>query len=264
MNHRDFSDLLQHRTGFGWDPVSNTVQGTETQWQQYLRIKPKASRFRRKGCPNYEMLGLLFNGSTATGVLRHSSARTPPGSDEEDELNEQLLRFGMHVSQATNAAVDNSVSGEFLGSVGGSSQGSGQPPAQNRGIVIGGNGRGKRPVDSSGPSTELKRKGKGKSHIDSLRSDALKEFTEVSRLKKEILLQDQLRMSSGEGSAGAGGSGASFSNGMSRAIGMLDEIAPDLDDDRYFRAFELFRDENVRNGFIALPPERKKAWIGKL
>jgi hypothetical protein len=38
INHREFSDLLHHRTGFGWDPVSNTVQGTETQWQQYLRV----------------------------------------------------------------------------------------------------------------------------------------------------------------------------------------------------------------------------------
>ena len=38
MNHREFSDLLHHKTGFGWDPMSKTVQGTETQWQQYLRV----------------------------------------------------------------------------------------------------------------------------------------------------------------------------------------------------------------------------------
>ena len=25
MNHREFSDLLHHRIGFGWDLVSNTV-----------------------------------------------------------------------------------------------------------------------------------------------------------------------------------------------------------------------------------------------
>ncbi|KAE8009293.1 hypothetical protein FH972_005740 [Carpinus fangiana] len=144
-------------------------------------------------------------------------------------------------------------------------KGSGQPPPRNRGIVIGGNDRGKRPVDSSGPSIESNKwKGKGISHVDSLRSDALKEFTEVSHLRKEILLQDQRRMSSGEGSAGAGGSDASFSNSMSRAIGMLDEITPNLDDERYFRAFDLFRDESIRNGFIALPPARKKSWIERL
>jgi hypothetical protein len=48
------------------------------------------------------MLGLIFNGSTATGVLRHSSARTPPDSDEEEMLNDALLRFGMHVSAGAN------------------------------------------------------------------------------------------------------------------------------------------------------------------
>jgi hypothetical protein len=71
-------------------------------------------------------------------------------------------------------------------------------------------------------------------------------------------------MSRGEGSAGARGSDASFSNSMSRVMGMLDEIAPNLDDERYFRAFDLFRDESIRNGFIALPPARKKSWIEKL
>jgi hypothetical protein len=31
MNYHEFSDLLNHQTGFGWDPVANTVHGTETQ-----------------------------------------------------------------------------------------------------------------------------------------------------------------------------------------------------------------------------------------
>jgi hypothetical protein len=39
MNYREFSDLLNHQIGFGWDPIANTVHGTETQWQQYLRVK---------------------------------------------------------------------------------------------------------------------------------------------------------------------------------------------------------------------------------
>ena len=33
INQREFTDLLHHRTGFGWDPVTtNTVQGTKMQW----------------------------------------------------------------------------------------------------------------------------------------------------------------------------------------------------------------------------------------
>jgi hypothetical protein len=218
------------------------------------------------------LLGLIFNGSTATGVLRHSSARTPPDSDEEDELNDALLRFGMHVSARGNAGVGDGAGvgsgyGGAGGSGGGTNNGGDHVPPTNRGIVIGGNGRSKRPVDNSGASSDSKRRGKGKassSSIDSLRSDALKEFCDLSRLRREILIQDQQRMSSGEGSAGAAGSGASYSNTMSRAISILDEIAPDLDDARYLKAFDLFKDESTRNGFIALAPARKKAWVASL
>jgi hypothetical protein len=40
-------------------------------------------------------------------VLRHSSARTPPDNDEENELNDALLRFGMHVRAGGNAGLGN-------------------------------------------------------------------------------------------------------------------------------------------------------------
>jgi hypothetical protein len=33
-DHNDFSGLLNHETGFGWDPVLNTVSGTPTQWER--------------------------------------------------------------------------------------------------------------------------------------------------------------------------------------------------------------------------------------
>lgn len=32
-DHTDFSVLLNHQTGFGWDLVLNTVSGTPTQWE---------------------------------------------------------------------------------------------------------------------------------------------------------------------------------------------------------------------------------------
>jgi hypothetical protein len=33
-DHKDFSSLLNHETGFGWDPILNTVSGTPTQWER--------------------------------------------------------------------------------------------------------------------------------------------------------------------------------------------------------------------------------------
>ena len=215
-------------------------------------------------------------------MLRHSSARTPPDSDEENDLNNALLQFGMHVSVGGNAGVGNGTdnvggSGAGLGTGGGNvaptSRGIvfrevGEAVGLAQGVVIGGNRRGKRPTDSSGPSSENKRKGKGKessSSMDSLKSDALKEFRDLVSLKKEMLIQDQQRRSSGgEASGGSASSGVSFSNSMSRALGLLDEVAPDLDDERYLKAFNLFKDESTRDGFIAMAPARKKAWVASL
>jgi hypothetical protein len=67
------------------------------------------------------MLGLICNSSIAIGVLRHLSVRTSLDSDEEEELNDALLQFGMHVSKGTNVAVGDNVSLDGLGSRVGSS-----------------------------------------------------------------------------------------------------------------------------------------------
>lgn len=31
MNHYEFFDLINHRTGFSWDPDTNSIHGTDTQ-----------------------------------------------------------------------------------------------------------------------------------------------------------------------------------------------------------------------------------------
>ena len=54
--------------------------------------------FRTKGLSNYNLLGLIFNKSTATGVLHCASTQDPPNSDEENELEERLIHVGVHVN----------------------------------------------------------------------------------------------------------------------------------------------------------------------
>jgi hypothetical protein len=181
----------------------------------------------------------------------------------------------MHVSAGGNAGVDNGSENVGSSRVGFSTGGDNVAPTTRsiafregeavcpaQGVVIGENGRDKRPVDSLGPSLKNKRKGKGKessSSMDSLRSDALKEFRNLVSLRKEILIQDQQRSSGGEASGGGASSGVSFSNSMSRALGLLDEVAPNLDDEGYLKAFNLFKDESTWDGVIAMAPTRKKA-----
>ena len=57
--------------------------------------------------------------------------------NDGEELNDALLRFGLHASKGTNAAVGGNVSLDGLGSGGSSSQRSGQPPYENRVLSLG-------------------------------------------------------------------------------------------------------------------------------
>ena len=54
--------------------------------------------FRTKGLSNYNLLGLIFNKSTATRVLHCASTQDPPNSDEESALEERLIHRGVHVN----------------------------------------------------------------------------------------------------------------------------------------------------------------------
>ncbi|XP_059648899.1 L10-interacting MYB domain-containing protein-like [Cornus florida] len=81
--HCEFSTLLNETTGFGWDAETNTVTADEETWQTYLRAHPNAKCFRKKGCENYKILGVLFNMSTATGQLHYASTQDPPNIDKE-------------------------------------------------------------------------------------------------------------------------------------------------------------------------------------
>ncbi|XP_054782610.1 L10-interacting MYB domain-containing protein-like [Prosopis cineraria] len=93
--HREFTLLLK-LTGFRWSAETNTVTASEEVWQNYLQAHKKAAQFRKKGCDHYKLLGIIFNRSTATGVLHHSFTQDPPNSDEENELKNQYLNSGVH------------------------------------------------------------------------------------------------------------------------------------------------------------------------
>ncbi|KAB1223712.1 hypothetical protein CJ030_MR2G004718 [Morella rubra] len=89
-------DLIYHETGFGWDPMTNTVTASAAQWQAYIDTHPDPSSFRTKGLANYDLLSQLFqhNMNMTKGVYHHSSKATPPNTDDERELEEEMLGTG--------------------------------------------------------------------------------------------------------------------------------------------------------------------------
>lgn len=62
--------------------------------------------YRKKRLDHYEILGEIFNTTTATGQMRFSSNQLPPNSDEERILEEIFLNIGVHVN--ANELVDES------------------------------------------------------------------------------------------------------------------------------------------------------------
>ncbi|KAK2639323.1 hypothetical protein Ddye_027118 [Dipteronia dyeriana] len=88
--YREFSDLIAH-TGFGWDPISNTVTAPEAVWAEYIKRVPGAKPYRKKGLDHYEILGDIFNTTTATGQLSFSSSQVPLPSDEDREVEDNFI-----------------------------------------------------------------------------------------------------------------------------------------------------------------------------
>ncbi|RVX02399.1 hypothetical protein CK203_028409 [Vitis vinifera] len=94
--HREFSDLLKHAR-FGWNAETNMVHALKETWQNYIWAHLYAKIFHSKGCPNFNLLGLIFNPSTAIGALHYSSTQDPPNTDNKDEMDDNLEHGGVHV-----------------------------------------------------------------------------------------------------------------------------------------------------------------------
>ena len=58
---------------------------------------PNAKRFRSNECPNYNLLGLIFNLSTTINVLHYSSTQDPQNIDDKNEMDDNLEHDGVHV-----------------------------------------------------------------------------------------------------------------------------------------------------------------------
>ncbi|XP_062118539.1 uncharacterized protein LOC133832159 [Humulus lupulus] len=94
--HREFSHLLE-QTGMGWDTQTKTVTASDEVCDTYLKKYPNAKRFRKKGLQHYEMLGEIFNNTTATGGMSYASTQLPPSSVEERQQERHFVGTGAHV-----------------------------------------------------------------------------------------------------------------------------------------------------------------------
>lgn len=81
--HRKFTALIKE-TGIGYNSQTGQVNATEEVWDTLKKVHSLATRFRQKGCKEYNELCLIFGWTTATGNHQHASTKLP--SDSEDEI----------------------------------------------------------------------------------------------------------------------------------------------------------------------------------
>ncbi|KAH9688209.1 DDE Tnp4 domain-containing protein [Citrus sinensis] len=62
-----WTNLLRNETGLGWDPVKQTITGSDEWWERKLKEIPEAIKFRFKGLRNADQLEILFKDVAATG-----------------------------------------------------------------------------------------------------------------------------------------------------------------------------------------------------
>ncbi|KAL6499969.1 hypothetical protein OROGR_027879 [Orobanche gracilis] len=98
QQHREFSTLLA-RTGVTWDSEANKVNAPEEVWEDMYTKGRFYKQFKKHGFEHdYDVVGEIFNSSTATGKLSQASTREPPTSDEEKDIEEDFLSKGVHIN----------------------------------------------------------------------------------------------------------------------------------------------------------------------
>ncbi|XP_077238189.1 spindle/kinetochore-associated protein isoform X1 [Tasmannia lanceolata] len=80
--YREFKKLIEV-TGFDWNPVTKTAMAEDSVWNTYIQENAYAATFRKKGCPRWVELQLIYGENAATGELVVRHAKDPSDSDED-------------------------------------------------------------------------------------------------------------------------------------------------------------------------------------
>ncbi|KAF5772706.1 putative Myb/SANT-like domain-containing protein [Helianthus annuus] len=82
-----FTKLLE-QPGFVWDPKVGNAIADDDVWEAYLKTNKKARRFRKKGCPMYNELVIIFGETMIDYKDAYPLAQYPPSDQKTDQENE--------------------------------------------------------------------------------------------------------------------------------------------------------------------------------
>lgn len=191
-----------------------------------------AAQYKKQGLEHYELLDIIFNRSTATGILQvhHASIQDPPNYADELELENEYINGAVHIDREG----DDDVAPQII-----------------------------ERVTSSGKRTiEFVEKNKKKECRTNQMGDALQARAEASKARAKVQLAkvERLRERSMEASSARD---ISYDYSIAKCVCALNRI-DNVSDDVYVKAMEKFTDNAWRELFITIPLERKKAWLDRL
>ena len=193
-------------------------------------------QFKKNGFEyDYDILGEIFNSSTATGKLSHASTQDPPTSDEERQMEDDFLAKGVHVSDSINVDEEDA------------------QKADNKRKQIGTSSKRRRKEAKSSRLEILEEALSKWSSSMSAREESSKAKTEVMKAKAERY----------KAQASEDTSPLSDPYSIDACMDLLDSME-DIPSKIYNNALERFKDSEWRHMFIRMPSFRRKDWLASL
>ncbi|GKA09700.1 L10-interacting MYB domain-containing protein-like protein [Tanacetum coccineum] len=225
-----FAKMLSE-SGFTWDPVLRNAVATDDVWESYLKTNKKARRFKKKGCPMYNELVIIF-GDTITDYDAHPLAQYPTFKDEKIDLE----------YESTNVTprpfpIDNSISSTDTDS---------QTIGKRRHL--------------SPTPIQTQRLHRNKEPKIAPADEALKEPIKMTVSNKQGSDPVSDRTQTFKNLAGCP-EPSSFS--ITNCVKCLESIQ-DVDAATYIKAIKLFKDVDWREMFMAMSPQRRRDWLASL
>ncbi|TQE13099.1 hypothetical protein C1H46_001183 [Malus baccata] len=220
--HREFAKLVNH-TGMGWDRCKHCSSIGRSLKNKF------ASRFRSKGCSHYEVLGQIFNNTTATGQMQYASTNSPPNSNSERELEAGFLTTGAHIRKSTESGSKAFSEGH-------------EGTSTKRCALF--------------PPSDLS--SKSKSSKSNKMDEAIAAWAKSLDAKTEATLENVKRKREKEVS-----SPLRELSTIEDCMEVLEGME-DVDDTAYLKALEKFTSSDWRRMFMKMSESRKKLWLNSL
>lgn len=223
-----FTKLLQE-PGFTWDPVRGTAIADDDVWASYLKTNKKARRFRKKGCPMYNELAIIFHDTATDYKDAYPLTRYPSRSDEKVDLE----------NESTNATpqafpIDSSSAGKDCESVGKRC-------------------RSPSPTPTPTPTPSLHHHRNKEAKIDESQKETIR--MTVSNKQGADPISDRTQNLEGCHEP------SSFS--ITNCVKCLESIH-DVDTATYIKAIKMFKDVDWREMFMAMSAQRRSDWLASL